>query len=99
MSDHIDKGEAGSFKDGQEELFDLDPESEQFDEIDKAYRREKLQWLAESAIDRLLETLKSMGIWASSFYASTAKQLPYEKRERIADSCEPGYLLEAGAAC
>jgi hypothetical protein len=43
MSDHIDKDEAGSFEDGQEELFDLDPEPEEFDEIDKAYRRVELQ--------------------------------------------------------
>jgi hypothetical protein len=43
MSDHIDKNEAGSFEDGQVELFDLDPEPEQFDEIDKAYRREQLE--------------------------------------------------------
>jgi hypothetical protein len=33
MSDHIDKGETGGFDDSQEELFDLDPESEEFDEI------------------------------------------------------------------
>ena len=38
MSDRIDKDEAGGFKDGQEELFNLDSESEEFDQIDKAYR-------------------------------------------------------------
>jgi hypothetical protein len=46
MNDYIDKGKAGSFDDGQEELFDLDPEPEESDEIDKAYRREQLQCLA-----------------------------------------------------
>ena len=47
MNDHIDDGGAGRLDDGQEDLFDLDPESEEFDEIDKAYRREQLQWLAD----------------------------------------------------
>ena len=45
-----DKDEAGGFKDGQEELFDLDPEEEEFDEIDKAYRGEELQWLADRGL-------------------------------------------------
>jgi hypothetical protein len=54
MSDYIDKGEADSFENGQKELFDLDSEPEEFDEIDKAYRREQLQWLA----DRPLHTAR-----------------------------------------
>jgi hypothetical protein len=43
MNDYIDKGEVSRFDDGQEELFDLNPEPEEFDEIDKAYRRVELQ--------------------------------------------------------
>jgi hypothetical protein len=50
MNDHIDDGEAGRLDDGQEESFDLDPEPEEFDEIDKAYRREQLQWLADRGL-------------------------------------------------
>jgi hypothetical protein len=50
MNDHIDDGGAGRLDDGQEDLFDLDPESEEFDEIDKAYRREQLQWLADRGL-------------------------------------------------
>jgi hypothetical protein len=52
MNDHIDDGEAGRLDDGQEESFDLDPEPEEFDEIDKAYRREQLQWLADAGCVR-----------------------------------------------
>ena len=44
-----DKDEAGGFDDSQEALFDLDPEEEEFDEIDKAYRREKLEWASQAA--------------------------------------------------
>ena len=50
MNDHIDDGGVGRLDDGQEDLFDLDPESEEFDEIDKAYRREQLQWLADRGL-------------------------------------------------
>jgi hypothetical protein len=50
MSDYIDKGEAGSFEDGQEELFNLDHEPEEFDEIYKARRREELQCLADRGL-------------------------------------------------
>jgi hypothetical protein len=47
MNDHIDDAGAGRLDDGEKKLFALDPEPEQFDEIDKAYRREQLQWLAD----------------------------------------------------
>jgi hypothetical protein len=51
MNDHIDDDGAGRLDDGQDDLFDLDPESEEeFDEIDKAYRREQLQWLADRGL-------------------------------------------------
>jgi hypothetical protein len=37
MNDDIDEGGAGRLDDEQEDLFDLDPELEEFDEINKAY--------------------------------------------------------------
>jgi hypothetical protein len=61
MSDHVDKDKAGSFEDGQEELFDLDPEPEEFDEIDKAYRGEELQWLADRGLCSWSEAVEYFG--------------------------------------
>jgi hypothetical protein len=49
MNDHIDDDRVDRLDDGQEDLFDID-ESEEFGEIDKAYRREELQWLADRGL-------------------------------------------------
>lgn len=85
MNDYIDKGEAGSFDDGQEDLFDLD-ESEEFDEIDEAYRREQLQWLADRglcALSDALEYFKGQSAPASEYARITRNYLPIYSEDRL----------------
>jgi hypothetical protein len=72
MNDHIDDGGAGRLDDGQEDLFDLDAEPEEFDEIDKAHRREQLQWLAD----------RGLCSWSEAIETSTATRAG-DRREAL----------------
>jgi hypothetical protein len=74
MNDHIDDGGAGRLDDGKDDLFDLDPESEEeFDEIDKTYRREELQWLAD----------RGLCSWSEAVEYFTGPFVPQPEYERV----------------
>lgn len=79
MNDHIDDGEAGRLDDGQEESFDLDPEPEEFDEIDKAYRRAQLQWLAD----------RGLCSWSEAVEYFAGPLVPQPEYERITRNYAP----------